>query len=155
MRLTYTKGNIINASEPIIAHGCNAQGVMGSGVAKAVKLRFPNAFDCYRRQHKEEGLKVGQVIYAPCEEKIIANCITQRYYGRDGRRYVDYEAFRKCMKSIDAFTTAMKVNTYKDETITVAMPRIGAGLGGGDWSKIEAIILEESHNFETVIYDLE
>lgn len=155
MKLTYTKGNVINASEPIIAHGCNAQGVMGSGVAKAVKWRFPNAFECYRRQMKEDGLEVGQVIYAPCEGKIIANCITQKYYGRDGRRYLDYEALCKCMRSLDAFTASMRINNNKNEVIAVAMPRIGAGLGGGDWSKVEAIILAESHNFEAVIYDLE
>ncbi len=35
--ITYKQGDLMKASETYIAHGCNAQGVMGSGVAKAIR----------------------------------------------------------------------------------------------------------------------
>jgi hypothetical protein len=34
------------------------------------------------------------------------------------------------------------------------MPMIGAGLGGGDWHRIAAIIQEESQHFQPVVYQM-
>ena len=43
--------------------------------------------------------------------------------------------------------------TY-DDTLHIAMPLIGAGLGGGDWNVISEIIEEESLKFQPVVYEL-
>jgi O-acetyl-ADP-ribose deacetylase (regulator of RNase III) len=37
----------------------------------------------------------------------------------------------------------------------VAMPKIGAGLGGGDWKIIEAIIESAFHDRDVYVYELE
>lgn len=39
------KLNLLDISHGIIAHGCNAQGVMGAGVAKQIKIKYPTAFE--------------------------------------------------------------------------------------------------------------
>lgn len=80
--------------------------------------------------------------------RLVANYITQASYGRDGRCHVDYEAVRQCMREIDAEAQARGVET-------VAMPAIGAGLGGGNWSVIEGIIRTEPRSVRAVVYLLD
>lgn len=64
----------------IIAHGCNAQGKMGSGFAKELRNRYPMAYDDYKAYEKEMGfLRIGQIAYSAINDNlIIANCITQK-----------------------------------------------------------------------------
>lgn len=142
--IIYKRGNLLNASEYIIAHGCNAMGVMGSGVAKGIKQKWPLAYKAYRDHYESRnGLFPGEVIWAPVQGKVIANCITQYKYGRDGRRYTEYEAIRACMQKIDKF---------EYDELGLAMPLIGAGLGGGDWDIIAEIIQEEITHVDPVVY---
>jgi O-acetyl-ADP-ribose deacetylase (regulator of RNase III) len=143
--IKYIQGDLFETEADIIAHGCNAQGVMGSGVAKTIRDKYPEAYHEYRRWHEDYGLELGSVVWATSNKKHIANCITQEYYGRDGRVYVDYLAVRNCMMKIYLYSLTTPV-------LSVAMPRIGAGLGGGDWNKIEQIINEEFKDKEVLVY---
>ena len=145
--IVYKEELLQNAEEQLIAHGCNAQGVMRSGVAAAVRQFWPEAFDVYERQDNMYVLAMGSVIYAEARGKIIANCITQQYYGRDNRKYVSYDAVRSCLDTLNQDMEAE--NIY-----SIAMPKIGAGLGGGDWEIIQQIIKDEFDDAVTVfIYD--
>ena len=160
MKIIYKKGNLIHATETIIAHGCNAQGKMKSGVAKDIRNAFPEAYDAYithlELNKRTKADVLGSIAWAvhgyglPGLEKVIANMITQRYYGRDPDMvYVDYDAIRSCMKRLNK-----KAKEFTVAPHCVAMPMIGAGLGRGDWDQIEAIIEEESTNFQPVVYQL-
>lgn len=141
--ITYRKGNLLDAPETYIAHGCNSYGVMGSGVALAIKTKWPKAYEEYHNYYKECGLDLGEIISVPCENKVILNCITQKHYGRTGDKFVSYDAIDTCMKHIQ--------NLGLDN---IAMPKIGAGLGGGDWKVIEAIIQSRLINRNVVIYEI-
>ena len=156
MPIKYVKGNLLDAKEGIIAHGCNAQGVMGAGVALAIKNKWPVAFQTYADWYSNFGLELGQVIWADVDDKLIANCITQETYGRqDGKVYVDYDAIRICMKNIRIGGGIIPLGTTdKSPLANVAMPKIGAGLGGGDWNKIEKIIENELRGFDVTVYEL-
>lgn len=145
MEIEYRTGDVTKATQRIIAHGCNAQGKMGSGVALAIREEYPEAYIAYRTRHEKYGLKVGFTVWAFTKDKMIANCITQEFYGYDGRQYVDYEAIRTCMKELN--TQAKIVNEEE-----VAMPAIGAARGGGDWDIISKIIEEEFTNAKPVVY---
>lgn len=140
--IEYIKGDLFTTDVVHIAHGCNCQGVMGAGVAKIVKDRFPNAFKVYHNrviletnQNLASGCDptrslLGKVIQAPMEnDKIIIHCLTQDYYGNNWR-HVNY----------DAVATAFEKIALSYPPKTLAMPKIGTGLGGGDWNIIEAII---------------
>ena len=137
--MKYTVGNLLKAKERYIAHGCNAQGVMGSGVALAIRKVFPEAYNAYRQQHELNGLELGDVMYVLTRlhpQKVICNCITQKFFGKSNDRFVDYDAVQKSMISIREHTN----------NETIAMPKIGAGLGGGDWKVISKIIQKELPN---------
>lgn len=137
-------GNIFDfvGRNDAIVHGCNAQGVMGSGIALEVKTRYPGAFNAYVRKHQEDGLLLGDAIpyYDPKDKFWIINAVTQDYYGRDGKRYVSYDAVAVAFKRIRAAS---------DKFDRLFFPLIGAGLGGGDWNVIQAIIESEFKGSDT------
>lgn len=150
--IEYHKGNLLDVKQGIIVHGCNAQGVMGSGGALAVKLKYEGAYQAYldAHCHTPGGLKLGEVIYwrAPNPELWIANAITQESYGRNNKRYINYWAIAKCFKEIMGFA-----NAY---TPLVNFPKIGAGLGGGDWNIIQQIIndCDPSNRVKKICWEL-
>lgn len=157
MQIEYAKGDLFQTPIKVIVHGCNAQGVMGSGVAKIIREKYPKAYDRYRKEYElYNHLKLGQVIAVPCGDrvkdldnfKIIINAITQEFYGRDGRRYVSYDAVADSMQAINRMSEVYGITE-------VAMPQIGAGLGGGDWNVIAAIIESELKNVKPHVYILE
>ncbi len=129
------KGDITTVTEGIVVHGCNAQGRMGSGVAKAVRATWPQAYDVYRRTYVDEGLETGDIPYVFITPKLmVVNAITQNYYGYGGKRYLSYRALKSAMFNINYI--AKKLGGFKQ----LHFPLIGAGLAGGDWNKIEKII---------------
>ncbi len=148
MKIEYRKGNLFETDILHIVHGCNAQGVMGSGVAKIVKEQYFDAYKFYAEQYDEHGLKLGDVQFVPANGKVIVNAITQENFGRTGAKFVDYNAVANCMKTIN---TVLKLS---GET-HVAMPQIGAGLGGGDWTVIASIIESELQDVQPVVYILD
>lgn len=132
--IKYIKGDLFLAPQTILAHGCNCLGGFGSGVAKTMAQKHPEAKKQYLKKFNSVGWKLGDVQYVKSNGKIIANCATQYDYGspKDGTVYVDYEAIRTCMT---------KLKKVCDENkLSVAIPKIGAGLAGGDWFLIENII---------------
>lgn len=156
MKIIYKKGNLITATESVIIHGCNNRGVMGSGVAMDIRRAFPDAYTEYKRCFKTLDLQpvrlnLGDVIWI-FERKWIGNCITQDGYGKDGKKYVSYDAVRKCMRIINH---SHHLKNHANGLVDVAMPLIGAGLGGGDWNIISEIIEKESLTFQPVVYELE
>ncbi len=158
MQIEYQIGDMFAGPEKILVHGCNAQGRMGSGVAKVVRDRFPAAYDAYAKVHRERGLRLGEVIWAICDDRIIGNAITQERYGYDGQRYVDYDAIRDAMREVNRFVQQVQSGDIDIDRIgpvvRVGFPLLGAGLGGGEWSVIAAIIEDKSDCFTPVVYRL-
>ncbi len=81
----------------------------------------------------------------------VANLIGQhglRRRGDDGLPPVRYEAIRQGLARVRQQALMLKASVH--------MPRIGAGLAGGDWREIEQIILDElaAHDLAVTIYDL-
>ncbi|WAE77134.1 macro domain-containing protein [Escherichia phage ph0011] len=138
-----------NSALHIIAHGCNAQGKMGSGFAKELRNRYPMAYDDYKAYEKEMGfLRTGQISYSlVSNDLIIANCITQQYYGNDGKKYVSYDAVDDVFKQLNYLCNV-------ERSIHVHFPKIGADLGGGNWNVIKEIIDHRLVNAEKHLYIL-
>ena len=47
MEIVYKEGNLLDAQTDVIAHQVNCQGVMGSGVAKQIRDKWPRVYDSY------------------------------------------------------------------------------------------------------------
>lgn len=155
MKIIYKQGNLLECEEKTIVHGCNAQGKMGAGVAKAIKEKYPNVFKEYEmlcNSYSQSGelpslLGRCQVIYCS-DGKAVINAITQMNYGREkGMLYISYETIKKVFSDINEWGKRGHVKE-------IAMPKIGAGLAGGDWNIIEKIIEEELTDVQPVVYYL-
>ena len=158
MDIIYKVGNILEASEPYIIHGCNAQGRMGSGVAKALMDRYPEVREQYIKTHAEwpsdQGVPfLGSVHTVHTDGQVVFNAITQEFYGYDGKLYASYGAIELCMSALNKAMSSIEAHT--GETPHVAMPLLGCGLAGGSWSVVSAIIERCSLHFQPVVYTLE
>ena len=124
--------NILEVTSGVIVHGCNAQGVMGSGVAKQLRAKYPEIYDAYVTHldsfKTNSCSPLGSVNFVLVHSGLtVANAITQEFYGRDGKQYVSYEALHKALADV--------VDVADGHTVHVPY-LIGAGLGGGSEQKI-------------------
>jgi O-acetyl-ADP-ribose deacetylase (regulator of RNase III) len=133
------KGSALAPRNGIIVHGCNAQGKMASGFAKSLRQTYPGAYRVYLQAHEKDGLKLGQVIYYrhPAEldgsQVIIANAITQQYYGRNKDIvYVSYPAISTCFENV--------AKLARETGLPVHFPLVGCGLANGQWHEVSARI---------------
>ena len=152
--IEYRIGSLLDVPEGHIIHGCNAQGVMGSGVALAVKTKYPLAYVAYQQHLKsfdDDGIAVGTNSYwkNPSTNLVIWNAVTQERYGAGPARYVSYDGIEGCLRRFQRWLARAGTPGWDKEVITpdlvgipkvLNFPRIGCGLGGGDWNIIEAII---------------
>ncbi len=149
--IKYVKGDLFTTKADVIVHGCNCFHKMGAGVAAIVKREYPGAYQAdkdfgrrgditklgeYSWWHGAHNLYISQWL-------TIVNLYTQYLHDAELKPF-DYTAFVKGLKSV--------LQDYPDATI--AMPKIGAGLAGGDWSVISAIIEAISGDREIWVYEL-
>lgn len=138
--IQYVNKDITTVDRGIIAHGCNGQGVMGSGVAKFLRNKYPEIFDEYSkicRRGKERGDEdglLGTVNIVCVKPNIyVANCITQHLYGYDKGKYAVPAAILTSLQYMYQFAQLQKLPVY--------LPKIGAGRGGLDWdTEVEPIV---------------
>lgn len=130
-KIEYITGDLLLTDVKHIIHGCNSRGVMGSGVAKAIRNKYPQAYRDYNDKYNNYGLELGTIVVSVQDDgKVIHNAITQQDYGRDKDRvYVSYWAIANAFRHIESWGIK-----------EIALPKIGSGLGGGNWSVISQII---------------
>ncbi len=120
----------------VIIHGCNCHCTMGAGIAKAIKEVFPEAYAADLATLKGDRVKLGTITFAQIDlserSLSVVNAYTQ-FDWRGKKPLADYDAIRSAFRAIRAGFSGRRIG----------YPRIGAGLAGGDWSKISAIIDEE------------
>lgn len=123
--MEYIHGDITKETSGLIIHGVNAQGVMGSGVALAIKTKWPQIYTAYK-SHVQGKEAMGRVQFVEIDESlVVGNCWTQEFYGKDGRVYADRNALLKCLYTAFA---------YCDEHgLELKSPKIASGLAGLDW----------------------
>lgn len=156
MTVVYLQTDISTVKRGVVAQGTNCCGVMGSGVAKVLRDKYPTIFNPYALMCSEYATDpcklLGQVCFVdvglevtPNTELIIANCFTQERYGRDGKRYADPKAVRDAV--------GLAVGLAVELGIPFHMPKIGCGLGGLSWEdEIEPIVAEIADKYNTTIY---
>ena len=156
MKYNEIKGDLIKLAQrgkfDVIAHGCNCMCTMGAGIAPQMAKAFgADKFVMEREEYRGDINKLGQIDYDtfPVLGLTVVNAYTQYNYGRnhvDGdKNPVDYAAIEMCMKKMN----------YLFKGKHIGLPKIGAGLAGGDWERIKGIIQKELKDCEVtiVIYD--
>jgi len=144
-------GDLLNAKADYICHQVNCQGVMGSGVARAIRGRWPLVYEKYKAVCRDYGDRradlLGQVLGVRVDDDTaVINIFGQYGYGKDGACYTNLNALRRGCEEIAA-------NARPGSSI--AMPyRIGCGLGGGDWEKVMDMLAEVFRKHHLTLYKI-
>ncbi len=164
MSFKYKNGNLLNSGCEYICHQVNCLGVMGAGIAKQIKEKWPIVYDEYQEKYRETNYEIlknyggfenspstsevllGDIQLIQVEEDTtVINMFSQEYYGNDGRRYTSYDAFWICLNKI-------KQQVPKGSIIGFPM-NIGCGLGGANWKVISTMISEVlGKDYSVLIY---
>lgn len=143
-------GDLLNLAEAgnfdVIVHGCNCFCTMGSGIAKQIHERYPEVYNVDAKTRKGDITKLGNYTFkAPIgfgDSFIVINAYTQYNYGKDSIK-ADYEAIALVMRKIN--------HNFRGQRI--GLPKIGAGLAGGDWNRIIKIIETELVDCDVTIVE--
>lgn len=140
--IVYVKGDATaprGTGVKVIAHVCNDLGGWGKGFVLALSRRWTEPERAYRSWHRSRatsGFALGAVQFVQVGAYVwVANIIGQRGI-RTGSRGapVRYEA-------IDAGLAAV-ADKALELGVSVHLPRIGCGLAGGLWTRVEPLISE-------------
>ena len=152
MKINYLKGDATNPQakgNKMVVQICNDLGKWGKGFVMAVSKRWPIAREEYLAWHRNKtNFGLGEVQFISVGKYIwLANMIAQRGIktGSNGPP-IRYDSLEQCLEKV-----ADMAGTFKE--ISIHMPRIGCGLAGGKWSKIEPLITKTLSDFEVYVYD--
>lgn len=159
--IEYVTGNIFDSGCFTAINPVNCVGVMGAGLAKQFKDRYPEMFSWYQEKCSSEKIKLGQI-----DIWINPNAF------RSDIRCTDYGEFAEiiCMPTKNHWKDSSDLNwiilALQDlrEYVTVnyapscsiAIPKIGCGLGGLNWEtqvkpEIEKYLGDLEHNIKVFV----
>jgi O-acetyl-ADP-ribose deacetylase (regulator of RNase III) len=148
---TVIEGDILEVTHGIIVQQVNAQGVMRSGVAHAIRDKYPIVWTDYSNKIKpnpteqSSRLRLGTIVMSVVNDDLyIASIVSQQFFGNDGKRYTSYDALSDGLAGVAAWNTGSK--------LPIHYPLIGAGLGGGKWPIISAIINTHFDKYEHFLW---
>jgi O-acetyl-ADP-ribose deacetylase (regulator of RNase III) len=138
-----------------IAHGCNCFHTMGSGIAKQVKRRYPEAY-AHDVKYTVYGdfSKLGDHTFVYYENKgYLFNLYTQFDFTRS-ERDVEYGSMFIALNSM-----VSRLDAEVTHPIQIGIPLIGCGLAGGDvdilMQMIERIEINRGNQVEFTLVSLE
>lgn len=166
--INYTTGDALRPygkGTKIITHICNDIGGWGAGFVVALSKRWTLPETVYRKAFRQATPpRLGEVqfvdiprMYTVGEGRVVvANMIAQHGIGwRNGVPPIRYDALELCLKEVAYYALAGKTPQEVSQ-VSVHMPRIGTGLAGGTWDKIESLIKKNlvDFNIPVTVYDL-
>ena len=134
----------------VIAHVCNDSGGWGKGFVLAISRRWPEPEAAYRRWARSgQEFGLGMVQLVKVDDRLrVANMVAQhRYVSLANPVAIRYDALAQCLSKL---TCRIEAGTV------IHMPRIGCGLAGGSWDRIEPLLEEHlaMAGFDVRVYDL-
>lgn len=154
MTIQVIQGDLLDAFDKgevdVIGHVVNCQGVMGSGIAKSIRERYPRVHRAYKELHNETDRSYDllghcQGVYLSTT-RAVYNLHAQYQYGSPTRD-LDYGALGKCLYEM--------ANELDLET-TVGFPyKMGSDRAKGDWDIVFEMIEFYFQGHDIKFYQLE
>lgn len=142
--ITYNTGNLLDADVDALVNTVNTVGVMGKGLALQFKRRFPDNFRQYAIACKKGTVQLGHMLVVPNNEldgpRYIINFPTKGHW-RAKSRIEDIES------GLDDLVRVVRKLDLK----SMAVPALGAGNGGLDWTKVKDAIEYHLQPLEDVL----
>lgn len=148
--IRYVTGDILSGLDDshnvIICHQVNCQGVMGAGLAKQIRTKWPLVFAEYKKHCDSycPKLLLGDYqlldVTKETHKTFVANIFSQINYG-----------IGTCQTSYYAVSTAFDALFYRsfndDDTYRIPYG-YGCGLGGGNWNIVSSIIEDAAYAYD-------
>jgi len=146
--IEFTTGDILKCEADALVNTVNCVGVMGRGIALQFKNVFPENFKVYEAACKREAVQPGRMFVYETGQvtlpRFIVNFPTKRHW-RGKSRIEDIES---------GLVDLVKV--IRDKGIrSIAVPPLGAGLGGLDWNEVRSRIeraLGKLDDVQVIVY---
>ena len=126
-------GNLLDAEVEALVNTVNTVGVMGKGIALQFKRRFPANFEAYAAACRRGEVRIGRMLVvetgASSGPRFIINFPTKEHW-RDPSRL----AFVR--DGLVALVEELRGRRIR----SIAIPPLGCGLGGLDWSDVKPLI---------------
>lgn len=142
----FVQGDIFQAKAQAIVNPVNTVGVMGKGLARRFKERYPENYHHYLQAHKQGLLKVGAIL--PFQTGVynelplwVVNFPTKEHW-RDPSQL---EWIRQGLAALRVFIARYNITS-------IAIPALGAGLGGLLWDDVKECLLSELTGLDVAIY---
>jgi O-acetyl-ADP-ribose deacetylase (regulator of RNase III) len=138
-----TRGDILTANTEALVNTVNCVGVMGRGIALQFRKAFPENFKVYEAACKRGDVRPGHMLVVELSlltgPRYIINFPTKRHWKGKSQ-----------MRDIDAGLPALIEEIRKRGIGSVAVPPLGCGLGGLDWSKVRPQIVRAFDNLPDI-----
>lgn len=130
-----TSGNILHADVEAVVNTVNCVGIMGRGIALQFKNAYPENFAAYARACKADEVRPGHMFVYEMggltNPRFIINFPTKRHWKGKSR-----------MEDIEAGLVDLQRVIQSKGIRSIAVPPLGAGLGGLDWAEVKPRIEE-------------
>jgi len=137
------QGNLLDAKAEALVNAVNTVGVMGKGIALMFKERFVDNFKQYAAACKAGQVQVGKVFVTTIDEsdgpRWIVNFPTKQHW-RDPSR----------LEWVTAGLEGLRRFIIEKRIRSIAIPALGAGLGGLQWETVRAEIERALHDLSDV-----
>ena len=147
--IEYKCGDILREDAEALINTVNCVGIMGRGIALQFKNAFPENFKAYAAACNNEEVQPGRMFVFETGQltnpRYIINFPTKRHW-RGKSRLIDIEDGLKAL--VD---TILRYNIH-----SIAIPPLGSGLGGLDWSEVRPRIeaaLQPLTGVQVIIYE--
>lgn len=133
--ITEAQGNLLAADAEALVNTVNTTGVMGKGIALQFKRAYPAMFKDYARTAKNGGIKLGQMHVWPTGQmtgpRYIINFPTKGHWRAQSK-------LRDIAKGLEDMVGVVRALGIR----SVAVPPLGCGNGGLDWSDVRPLIVK-------------
>lgn len=155
MTIEFVNGDLLDALDNqevnVICHVVNCRGVMGGGIAKSIRERYPSVYKDYRELYQKIGGGADLLGYSqiccidPEGVKTVFNLHAQLDYGTH-KRQLNYGALGACFYEM--------LTDLHSKDIVGFPYLLGCGLAGGDWSIVLEMIKYYFKDHTVKIYKL-
>lgn len=142
--ISFTTGDILTSDAYALVNTVNTVGVMGKGVALHFKEQFPHNYDEYRQACIQKKLMPGTLLVVSDSnltlgERLIINFPTKVHW-----RYPSKYSYIE--DGLRALVDVIKQYGIKD----IAIPPLGCGNGGLDWTQVKSMIVSALSQLDDV-----
>ncbi len=147
--IEYKTGDLFSEDAEALVNSVNCVGVMGRGIALQFKNTFPENFKVYAEACKRNEVQPGRMFVFETGQltnpRYIINFPTKRHW-RGKSRMEDIET------GLDALVQEIMGRNIR----SIALPPLGSGLGGLEWSEVRpriAAVLQELDDLRVVMFE--